>query len=105
MQKHFQKLGTKPIKFICIAVHADMRVDNSCFKSFRLRLFDFDTILISVYTVAMAMPRPGNGFRPILKIACDNDADVIIMNVVPGEGIETVKNMWHDMNYLTIWMV
>ena len=74
------------IKYIGITVHADMRIALRA-----LEMFDFDTILIPVYAVAMTIPRPENDFRPVLKIAMDRDIGVIAIKSIamrrylPGE--------------------
>ncbi|MEL9940527.1 MAG: aldo/keto reductase [Ignisphaera sp.] len=65
------------IKFIGITVHADMRIVLKA-----LEMFDFDTILIPVYAVAMTMPRPENDFRLVLKVAMDRDIGVIAIKSI-----------------------
>jgi predicted aldo/keto reductase-like oxidoreductase len=80
------------IKHIGITGHNDVRVLQKA-----LELSDeFDTVLLPVNVAALVNPNPVNDFKPVLRIAQDNNIGVNAIKAI-------AKGRWKEASHYTTW--
>ena len=83
------------IDHIGITGHKDMRVLKKAIER-----FEFDSVLLPVNVASMTNPLPENDFRPVLKLAAEQDMAVIVIKAISKgrwkTGNRKTYRTWYD---------